>query len=243
MKGRRLAFPGFFLLLALVSLACSVPGCGESEPPPTPTPMGDTLSFLIPAYTMKMEPGDTIPGTGLHYSGRENGAYKVTIDGREATKRIGDSFIWSGVMAPGVYANYNLRLTTAVFGVLPVAGPVEIIVFNPEPIEMPLTADVTAVTPHFDNIVVNYQIPAGRQIPGTTLIYEGVFTQGQGQQASQLAQLSGLSGYPYLALGDSLVWTGQLRDNVAVRYSLRTTAISEESLSLAGTAELWISSE
>lgn len=239
----RWAFPGFIVWLLLAGLACVIPGVGSSAPPASPTPLGDSLSFLIPAYTISLAPGDFVPGTRLHYLGRQNGAYQVTIDGLSATKRIGDSFIWNGVMAPGVYANYNLRLTTAVFGALPVAGPVEIIVFNPEPVGLALTAAVISAQPYFANIFVDYRIPPGRTIPGTTLVYEGIVSQGEGQQTSQLAQLSGLTGYPYLALGDSLIWTGQLRDNVYIRYSLRAAAISENDLRLAGTAELWITSE
>ncbi len=243
MKQQRLAFPMFLLLLFSAALACVVPGIGSSNPGPTPTPLGDTLSFMIPAYTVSLEPGETVPGTRLHYVGRSGDTYKVTIDGLEATKRVGDSFIWNGVIAPGVYTNYNLRLTTAVFGALPVAGPVEIIVFNPAPVEMSLSADITSADLYFSNILINYQIPPGRLIPGSSLVYEGVFTQGEGQQASQLARLSGLSGYPYFALGDSLVWEGQVRDNVYIRYNLRVTAINEDGLRLSGTAELWITSK
>ncbi|MCB9423289.1 MAG: hypothetical protein H6667_26070, partial [Ardenticatenaceae bacterium] len=159
-----------------------------------------------------------------------------------ATKRIGDSFFWSGVIAPGVYANYNLRLTTSVLGKLPAAGPVEIIIFNPAPIEAALPAELATASPTYHNILIDYQVPPGMNIPGSTVIYEGMITQGEGQQATELAWLTGTSGYPYLALGDSLVWVGRVRENVYVRYSLRVTTMNEYGLRLSGTAELWISS-
>jgi hypothetical protein len=233
-----------FLLMALLStLACIVPGIGSSEPAASPTPLGDTLSFTIPAYAVRLEPGDTVPATQLTYVGRQGDAYQVTIDGLEATKRVGDSFIWSGVLAPGVYANYNLRLTTAILGVLPIAGPVEIIIFNPAPVQTILTADIMSAQPYYGNILVNYLIPPGREIPGTSMVYEGIYNQGEGQQASDLAWLSGLTGYPYLALGDSLSWDGQLRDNVYIRNNFRVAGINESGLRLAGTAELWLTSE
>jgi hypothetical protein len=204
--------------------------------------MGDTLSYTIPAYTINLSPGDFVPGTRLQFIDRTAEGYQVKIDGLDATKRTGDSFFWSGVIAPGVFANYNLRLTTAVFGSLPAAGPVEIIIFNPDPQEAALPQELVARSADYNSILVNYQVPPGMTIPGSTLVYEGQVKQGEGQQAAELAWLTGLSGYPYLALGDSLVWTGQVRDNVYVRYSLRVTTMNEYGLRLSGTAELWISS-
>ncbi len=225
------------LFLGLYGTACTLIGIGGSSPPATATPLGDTLSFTMPAYTISLEPGERVPGTRLEYVGRQGDAYQVSIDGLSATKRTGDSFIWNGVLAPGVNASFNLRLITAVFGPLPVAGPVTITVFNPQPVEQAMPVAVAADLT-FNNIVVNYSVPAGRVIPGTTLIYEGMVAQSETNRASLQARLSGLSGYPFLALGDSLLWTGRLRDNVIIRYSLRVASITEQGLRLAGTAEL-----
>lgn len=240
MKQHDWAIFSFVGLLALAALACTIPGTSPSAPPNTPTPMGDTLSFSMPAYTYNMEPGSTIPGTQLEYVGPTQDGYEVRIDGQSAIKRIGDSFLWSGVIAPSVYGNYNLRLTTEIFGSLPVAGNVEIVVFNPEPTELTATGEILAQQ-YYNNIVINYVIPAGREIPGTPMTYVGITTQGTGDQATTLAQLSGTTGYPYLAVGDSLVWQGQLRDNVIIRYDLRAASIDEtDGLRLLGTAELWV---
>lgn len=243
MKHLRLVLFWMYGILSVALAACSlVAGIGSSGPPPSPTPPGDTLSYTIPAYTVSLSPGDMVPRTRLQYIEHTNEGYLVKIDGLEATKRTGDSFYWSGVVAPGVYANYNLRLTTDVFGKLPAAGPVEIIIFNPEPAELALPADLAAAAPVYNNIVVDYQVPPGMTIPGSTVVYEGMITQGEGQRAVDLAWLSGMSGYPYLALGDSLVWVGRVRENVYVRYSMRVTTLNEYGLRLSGTAELWISS-
>jgi hypothetical protein len=227
------------LLLGLYGTACTLIGIGVSSPAATATPLGDTLSFTMPAYAISLEPGESVPGTRLKYVGRQGDAYQVSIDGLSATKRTGDSFIWNGVLAPGVYANFNLRLTMAVFGPLAVAGPVTITVFNPQPVEQAMPVE-TAADLSFNNIVVNYSVPAGRVIPGTTLVYEGMVAQSETDQGNVQARLSGLSGYPFLALGDSLLWTGRLRDNIMIRYSLRVASISEQGLRLAGTAELHI---
>jgi hypothetical protein len=226
-------------LLLLSAIACALPGFGDAPPAVTPTPMGDTLAFTIPAYTINLRPGDVVPGTRLQYVGRNADSYQVQIDGLTATKRAGDSFIWNGVLAPGVHASYNLRLITALFGPLPVAGTVRITVFNPEPVERD-QLPVEGAGLSFQKIVVSYLVPGGRRIPGTTLLYRGLATVGEGDQASQLAELSGVVGYPYLALGDSLVWSGEIRDNVSIRYSLRVASLNEEGIRLAGTADLWI---
>ena len=230
---------GFVFLLALATLACVVPGFDETDPDPTPTAVGDTIFFNIPVYTYQLSPGDTVPGTGLHFNGRQGDAYEVVIDGQPTLKRAGDSFYWSGVLAPGVFANFNLRLTTSFVGGMPVAGPVEIIVLNPVPIEQTTTPEVENML-HFSSIVADYTVPVGYTVPGTSLMYEGVEQRGQGGQLTNFARLSGTSGYPYLAFGDSLVWTGKLLENVHIRYNLRVTSLKEDALRLTGTAELWV---
>ncbi len=239
MKQPQWAVLAFITLLVMVMLACTIPGTGPDTPDATPTPLGDTLPLSIPAFTYNLEPGGIVPGTRLEYVGPKDGAYEVRIDGQSALKRIGDSFIWSGVVSAGVYANYNLRLTTDILGPLPVAGSVELVIFNPQPIEL-ISGEQIVATYYYNNIVVDYLVPQGRTIPGTTLTYVGTTTQGSGDQATELAQLSGTSGYPYLAVADSLVWTGQVRDNTVIRYDLRAASINENGLRLLGTAELWI---
>ncbi len=239
----------FALMLGSLALACSMPDLPaipfiqstEPEPvvDPMPTPVGDTLSFLVPAYAKNLDPGETVPGTRLTYVGRSGNDYEVLIDGQTAFKRTGDSFFWSGVVAPGVFGNYNLRLTASLFGGLPVAGPVELILFNPEPLELPSDTEPDARL-HFGNLVIDYTVPAGVSVPGTTLLFAGVETQGIGEQSKQLARFAGLKGYPNLAVGDSLVWMGRLRENVLVRYNLRVLSFDDSTIHLVGTGDLWI---
>lgn len=227
------------LVVILSSTACAIQLLRSTGPSATPTPLGDTLSFTMPAYAVNLNPGDTVPGTRLTYLGKTADRYQVSIDGMAADKRTGDSFIWNGILAPGVHASYNLRLTTSLFGALPVAGPVVVTLFNPNPIERPIPPETSAKM-IFTNIVTSYLIPEGRLVPGTTLTYEGMVIQGEGDQTSKLARLTGVEGYPFLALGDSLIWTGEVRENVLARYSLRVAGLNEDGLRLAGTSELWI---
>jgi hypothetical protein len=227
---------GLFLLFILGSLACALSNLTGPKPTAAPpTPMGDTLGFTVPVYSITLEPQESVPGTGLQYIGQEGDGHRVTIDGLVAIKRLGDSLPWSGVIAPGVVAQYSLRLSPTFGNSIIAAGPVQINVLNPEPVQLQTATNVTA-TYHFGGILLQYLVPKGSPVPGTTLVYEGLVEQG----GQQMAQFSGTSGYPYLASIDSLVWTGQLRDNVEVRYSLRVVTMDEQSIRLGGTAELWV---
>lgn len=228
---------GFVSLLAIASLACAFLSFGNSDAGPTPDapPSSEVLSYLVPLYSVTLEPGKNVPMTQMAYVGREGDQYNVTIDGLSAVKRIGDSFIWRGIIAPGVVATYRLRISpTFLSDNLLVGGPVELAVLNPVPVELPNVAVANSAPIHFTNVPVDITVAKGEQLPGTTLVYEG--------EADQGAELSGTNGYPYRARGDSLIWSGRLRGNVVVRHSLRVVDVSDGSLRLIGTAELWITS-
>jgi hypothetical protein len=172
--------------------------------------------------------------------GQDGDIYHVRIDNLAATKSAGGSLIWSGVIAPGVFGNYNLRLNRPILGSLQATGPVEITIYMPNPVGRTSPPPDEEITFSFNNLQVDYRVPEGGQIPGTSLVYATTISQGEGEQATQLAQLSGVSGYPYLAVNDSISWLGSLRDDVVVRYNLVTSAIDENGLRLVGTAEMWI---
>lgn len=227
-------------MLLLTALACGVPGFPSATPTPAPFTPGDFLTYTIipPAYTVSLNPGDHVPGAPLQYIGQEGDTYRVRIGGLEAVKRVGDSFAWAGIIAPSVYAEYNLRLTTTLLGPLPVTGGVELTILDWQPLEVAFLPDLSEAV-HFGNILVNYNVPAAETLPASTLVYSGVYTQG----SQQFARFSGLSAQPYYAQGDSLVWTGQLRENVYVRYNLRVISFDEDNVLLGGTAELWLTEQ
>lgn len=232
---KRRSGPCWLLLLALLVSACNVPFIGNMQATPLPTPPPDQiLNFQAPIYRVTLEPGDAVPGTQIRYVDHENEVYNVTIDGLPAARRVGDSLIWKGVIAPGVLAKYNLRISPTFFSDnIMVVGPVEVSVLNPVPVELESLPPESEEEIHFSSIETDLQAIRGDQIPGTSLVYEGMTERG--------AQLSGTERYPYWALGDSLVWAGRLRSNVTVRYSLRFTTIEEERIVLPGTVELRIS--
>jgi hypothetical protein len=221
------------LFLFLTSLACAFSSEDSLPDVSNPTPVGDVVHFRVPIYSTTLNPGDTVPATQMTYSGREGDVYNVTIDGLSAAKRVGDSFSWRGIIGPGVLAKYNLRLSpTFLTDDLLVGGPLELWILNPVPVELPVGVDQMPSAVHYSNIAVDYTVPKGGQVPGTSLVFEGETDQG--------AQLSGTSGFPYRVQGDSLIWAGRLRGNVNVRYSLRLTSVNEDSIRLLGTAEVWV---
>ncbi|HET6445998.1 MAG TPA: hypothetical protein VFI27_15620 [candidate division Zixibacteria bacterium] len=221
-------------LLLLTSLSCAILPAGvETEATAVAVSSGEILTFQLPISVMTLAPGETIPYTQLTYEGHVGNLYRVLIDNQAAEKRAGDSFRWRGVIAPGITAHYNLRIapTFSPDNML-VGGSIEFGVFNPVPVEMesdPVLADELL---HFSNMFVDYTVPIGEIIPGTTISFLG--------QNEEDAELSGVAGYPYRAVGDSVTWQGRLRDNTSVSYSLRIVSIKEDSLRLIGTSEMWI---
>lgn len=196
-----------------------------------PTPPGDTITFKTLTYRVSLPKGNYVPSTNIRYIQTTADAYEVEIDGLTALKQTGDSLPWTGLIAPGVIGSYALRLVTTFRGDLAAAGPVDITILNPFPIELPNTTPPEAPL-YFNEIVLQHYIPLGYTIPGTTMLYQG--TSGDN------AEISGTAGYNLFSQGDSLRWTGQLRENVTVRYNFRIVSYNTEGLRLAGTAELWI---
>lgn len=223
----------FHSLIILAILACAIPGLGEGPPtpPPSPTPPGDTLYFNAP-YVANLTPGVTVPGTLITYVGPSGDRFQMTIDGLPAVKASGDSLPWVGVIARGVHGNYQLHLRANLLGQLTAEGSVRLAIFNPNPVQLPAGQSPVGVKAHFTEIPINYVVPQGATIPGTSLVFEG--------QENQFARLSGTANYPYYAQNDSLVWLGNLQDNVSLSYDLRVQSLNEYGLGLTGKAELWI---
>ena len=228
---------GFLLVFCFTALACTIPGTGSSDngnAEATAVFTDDSSTFVISAYTFDLEPGSTVPGSQLTFVGKSGDLYEVTINGELAQKRDGDSFIWDGIVAPGVHANYNLRLLE-VFGTLRAGGRVDVTVLNPVSTALNDMPDWPNAI-RYNNILLTHSVPVGEIIPGTTLAYDGVTTQG----SVSSARLTGLTRHPLFATGDSITWVGSLRENVAIRYTFRVVTFSESSLQLAATAELLV---
>ena len=221
-------------LLWLAACGVQLPDVLNRATLPPPTPMGDTLTWLVSSYNIELLAGQHVPGTQLYYLRQRDNAYDVSIDGQTIQKRPGDSFAWRGVVAPGVYGVYNLRLQPVYLSTLQVLGRVALPLFTPKPVEASSLAGVTPPV-YIPSAWVDYRVPPQRAIPGTTYVYLGL-----SGEFVQLARAGG-GALPLYAKGDTLVWQGQLRENVTVRYDLVIgSAESDGTLNLRGSAALWI---
>jgi hypothetical protein len=201
-----------------------VPGSNPNTP-------RDYITFQSYTYRTALSPGESVPGTQLLYVGPRDRLYEVQIDGQTALKSGGDSFNWQGMINAGVFGEFFLRLTPQILGEMLAAGQVNLTILNPIPTaeDLPLDRDNWHV---FPEMVIDVTVPVGGTIPGTSLTYEGLASQG--------AQIGNMEGYPYLAQADSLRWVGRLGPNAFVVYNLRVISSSADSLRLGGFAELWI---
>ncbi len=234
-------FLSLILLFLFATLACTIPGTGIGWPQeswPEPTPETDVISFNVPNYNVTLQASGSVPGTFMRYLNPSGGNYEVSIDGLRAIKRAGDSFIWRGVVAQAVFAEYNLRLGSSARPTeLPVQGQVVVYVLNPQPQMVRELPPQAANAVNYPRISIDYTVPPGYTIPGTDLTYEGI---SQSVLGVPQGRLSGLTEYPLLAQGDAFFWTGKLRDNVYLRYNLETIALDERGIRLTGEAELWV---
>jgi hypothetical protein len=203
------------------------------QPAVEPTPMGDMLTFVIPDFRVTVPAGETIPGTFLTLHAKQGEIYRVSIEGQQTEKRSGDSFNWQGVMAPATHGVFNLKLLpNASADSLTAGGNVVLTVFSPQPAESSIAPQRPQAPIVFAPVPVDEIVPPGRQIPGTSLLFESA----EGNRVT----FSGGSTYPVYQIGDSLVWRGLLRDNIYADYVLRIERLEQYGLRVRGTVTLTI---
>lgn len=208
---------------------------GSPTPPVLPTPVGDTLRFVVPrpAYRVTLTAGERVPGTAMGLIGVNGDTFTVEIDNQLASKRAGDSFFWRGVVAPAVLGQYNLFIERSFQpNALSAAGELQLIVFSPTPVEgapPPGGAEVLV----FDQIVTDHVVPLGGQIPGTSLVFAGL--------DGTTVTFSGTAFYPVRIIGDSLTWSGTLRPNVYVDHAMSLVSVDSVGLRVRGSATLRVS--
>jgi hypothetical protein len=133
--------------------------------------------------------------------------------GLRSVRTIGDSLDFDGSWPGLPDAEYHLRARLYLISgnSVRVAGVHQLILRNIQP-SVDNSVSLSGQTIQFPFTVA---INAGETIAGTTLRYVGSDERG--------AQLGGLAEgeYPYRKVGDSILWKGRVRTDVAVSYSLR----------------------
>jgi hypothetical protein len=207
-----------WLILGLVILL--VAGC-SSEDWKTRLPYAGPVEVSIGA-------GQFLPGTGVQYVARTEDGARMSIGGKQAIKKIGDSLDWKGDMRSGVNVDQTYRVVLITEGALHAAGTVRIIVSNATPEAEPVNESAPV---HF-TLPVGYHVGKGAEIPGTAITYLGRTGQG--------AQLGNVEGYEYREVGDSMQWQGKLREGVWIDLALRTVLFTDDNLDVVGTVDIWI---
>jgi hypothetical protein len=124
-----------------------------------------------------------------------------------------------------------LRVVLITEDKLHVAGTAKIEIADP----VPQAAAVNESAPIHYKVPVTYRVKKGASIPGTIYIYVGETDLG--------ARLANMEGYAYREVGDSIVWKAQLKDHIWLELNLRTVLITDNTLNVAGTADLWTAPE
>lgn len=204
------------ILLLLATGACN----GKSSPA--------ELTYRAP-FEIGITAGNFLPGTELQYMGLTDGSAEVYIKGQRALKHKADSLAWKGEVRDGVSLDLDLRVLWFDEATLHVGGKAEVMVSgaSAQAAGLPEEAALT-----FGNAPVAYTVKKGETIPGTLLTYEG--------KADEGAKLGGTDDYPYRKGGDSIVWTGTIKENVWLRLDVRVGIYTDQTLAVAGLASIWI---
>ncbi len=204
----------FTLMLLLVVVLAGCRGAGSGS-----------LTYNGPTE-QAMAPGEMIAGTNIRYVSYSEAGAEMLISDQRAVKKVGDSLDWKGTPVPGVQVEMAQRILALNAERLQTVGTVKVTVADVRP-ELATFPD----KPAFDyKVAVTHTVRKGETVPGTLFSYKG--------KAEDGAEFSGVSGYPYRKLGDSLTWTGRLRGNAYLDMTLRVVAYTDEFVTLGGLATI-----
>ena len=215
MKNKMITLVVLGLLLSLLS-ACQ----RKSEDGPW------ELLYTAPFET-GIKRGSDLPGTGIRYLGLSDKGAEILIDDQAAFKQKGDSLGWKGNPVGNVDLNLSLRVLWVTEETIYVGGTAKTTVRAPMPEEVPIPTEPPV---KYSSAPVTYQVKKGDYIPGTLVKYVGKHEEG--------IELSGVEGYPYRKLGDSVVWDGKLLEEVFLQLNVRVLFIASDFINVTGTAAL-----
>ncbi|MFQ6058671.1 MAG: hypothetical protein ACE5MB_07340 [Anaerolineae bacterium] len=206
------------VILILGLLALAVDGCW----PPGALVYNAPVTYSIAA-------GEEVPGTDIRYVGKTEKGAELIIEGQKAYKKTADSVDWQGTLTRDVTLDLTTRVVRFTEEMLQVAGTAKVTVNNPAP----QAASVPSEAPlEYHTIPVASFVGKGKRLPGTLIEYIGPTDKG--------AELGGVEGYPYRKTLDSIVWEGQLKEDVFLKLDVRVVRYDERGLVVTGLASLWI---
>lgn len=212
----------FILSLLFLLVACgNLPIIGGGEPTPS-----RQIEFDGPV-TLSVHAGGTLAGTSIAYQGKaSDGRAIMSINGLQALKATADSVRWTGALVLFSLVDMNLRVVTYDASNMTLAGTIHIVVQDPNP--TPATPSATPMASF--TVPLTYTVDRNTAIPGTNVAYVGAKTGG--------AEFANLDQFPFRERFDSVVWTGRLRDRIAIRYDLRVVDFNDDRVILGGTADV-----
>ena len=207
-------------LAAIVTLGVSA--CTQQLP-------SGTMEYST-AFERSIPVGQSLPGTDIKYLGKTEQGAQMSIGGQTTLKRTLDSLTWHGEPTPGVNVDYNLRIVVFDDKVLQAGGTAKVVIANVQAQAVPASSlPKDALT--FKG-VVNYSVPQGKTIPGTTITYDGKTSDG--------TKLGGIDGYPFRKEADSIGWFGKLSDKCFLQLDLRLVVYTDSAMQVTGTATLYL---
>lgn len=209
------------MLVVLGLLLSFLPACQRK------LPGGPWELLYIAPFETGIEKGSDLPGTGIRYLGLSDKGAEILIDDQAAFKQKGDSLDWKGNPVENVDLDLSLRVLWVTEETVYVGGTAKMTVRDPTPAAASIPTEVPT---KYSNAPVTYRVEKGDSIPGTLVKYVG--------KAEEGIELSGVEGYPYRKLGDSIVWKGKLRERVFLQLNVRVVFIAEDFIRVAGTATL-----
>ena len=209
------------ILIVLGLLLSFLPNC-QRKPP------GGPLELLYTApFETGIKKGSHLPGTGIRYVGLSDKGAEMLIDDQTAFKQKGDSLDWKGSPVEDVDLDLSLRVPWFNEETLYVGGAAKVTVRDPAP---EVTDIPTGVPITYSNAPVTYRVKKDDYMPGSLVKYVSKREEG--------IELSGVEGYPYRKIGDSIVWEGKLKEKVFLQLNVRVIFIAEDFINVAGTATL-----
>ena len=173
--------------------------------------------------------GGRLPGTNVEVVSISEDAADIRIDGQIAHKKPGDSLDWRGDLDPQVNLDLALRILWIAEGVVQSGGTAKLTIqdVNPRAAPVQSNSEIEYALP------ITYSVRKGDMIPGTQITFVG-------KDIEKGAEFTGIEGYPYRKVADSLTWEGLLRDNVWLKLDLRVILFTENTLQAGGVATIWI---